>query len=84
MWLSVRKASPSSWINESRSPFCLLAFRPFRQRISRAKREEKLKLPLPFVIILDRFSEEVENYDENYSFGLLMGFKYALSTFPLM
>lgn len=41
--------------------FSLLAFRPFHQWIIRAKREEKLKLPLLLVIISNkRFSEGVK------------------------
>lgn len=61
--LSVRKPSLSLSVNQPHSLFCLLALRPLGQRISRAKREEKLKLPLLLVMISDSFSEGVENYD---------------------
>lgn len=63
MGLSVRKPSLSLSVNQSHSPFCLPALRPLGQRISRAKREEKFKLPLLLVMISDSFSEGVENYD---------------------
>lgn len=61
MGLSLRKPSPSLGMAQSCSSFCLLAFGPFHQRISRAKREEELRLPLPLVIISDSFCEGVEN-----------------------